>query len=186
MHSLRSRIAPVGLYVTTSATKPCKAQGCSFTVHSCWKLGWLQWLPGWAAHAHPLVLTEILVLLLFHRPWHWLPSTSRQPRPRPCSLGWRERRLLCQPSQHSLRPGKLPLPLLPWHVCLPLNSRLIKMFCLLKYDSISANSFFLVFPSVSKSSFRKLLEREKEGFLSVCICFCRHCLLQNRNIIYLS
>lgn len=36
MCSLRSRIAPVRLYITTLATKPCKAQGCSFTVHSFW------------------------------------------------------------------------------------------------------------------------------------------------------
>lgn len=80
----------------------------------------------------------------------------------------------CQPCQHSLRLGKLPPALLPWLACLPLNSRLIKMFYLLQYNSISANGFFLVFPNVSKPSFRKLLEREKEGFLPSCICFCRH------------
>lgn len=52
--------------------------------------------------------------------WPWSPCTSRQQRVQgPCSLGWREGTLLYQPSP-SL--GKLPLPLLPWLVCLPLNS----------------------------------------------------------------
>lgn len=128
IYSLRSSVAPVKLYIITSATKPCKAQGCSFTVHCCWKLGRLSGCQA-GPLTHPLVLTQILVVLLFQEAWHWLSSASRQPRiQRPLSSGWRERRLLCQPCQHSLRLGKLPPPLLPWLVCLPLNSRLIKMF----------------------------------------------------------